>query len=259
MKTRKFLHALFLLSTFSVLAALPAFAEDWKLSASATYESGSYGTNTTIETLYLPVTLKRYFDFGDISVTVPYVMLRSNGSFTLINGMPFKTKKQAAPVSTNGGLGDIILKGSFYALKDDPLDLYLVGKIKFPTADSNKGLGTGRYDETVGVELGKALSPEWSIFADGYYTFTGSPSGEDFKNIFSFDGGIADRLTESLTGSLFYYESTPLTSGNPDLREIALNFDYKITKEVHIFGGGLVGLTTSSPDYGVTGGVSFKF
>ncbi len=259
MEVRKFVKVLLLLSTFSVLAASPVFAENWKLNVSATYESGDYGTGTTIESLYIPATLKYYFDKGDFSVTVPYVMLRSNGSFTLINGTPFKNHKTAGPVSTESGLGDIILKGSFYAVKDDPLDLYLVGKIKFPTADSSKGLGTGRYDETVGIELGKTLSPKWSIFADGYYTFTGSPSGADFKNIFSFDAGVADRLTESLTGSLFYYESTPLTSGNTDLREIALNLEYKITKEVHIFGGGLAGLTTNSPDYGITGGVSFRF
>src|SRR5207253_10138294 len=29
--------------------------------------------------------------------------------------------------------------------------------IKFPTADENRGLGTGEYDETIGVDLSKRL------------------------------------------------------------------------------------------------------
>lgn len=241
------------------MTVLSAFAENWKLDASATFESGEYGTGTTTDTLYMPVTLKHYFDMGDISLTVPYVMLRSNGLVTLINGMPHKVNKKAGPVTTTSGLGDMILKGSIYALKEQPLDVSLVGKVKFPTADKDKSLGTGEFDETAGVELGKTLSPKWSIFADGYYTFIGSPPGQDFKNIFSFDLGVSNRLTQFLTGSLFYYESTPLTSGNPDFREVVANLEYKITKETRLFGGVSAGLSTSSPDYDVTGGMSVKF
>ncbi len=260
MRAKKVTLILSLICVFSLLAVSSAFAEeDWKLSGSATFESGTYGTGTTTESLYVPVTLKRYFDTGDISVIVPYVMLRSNGRVTLVDGMPLKNNKKAGPVTTTSGIGDTIVRGSLYALKDQPVDVSLVGKIKFPTADKDKGLGTGEFDETAGVELGKALSSKWSVFADSYYTFTGSPPGQDFKNIFSFDLGVSDRLTQSLTGSLFYYESTPLTSGNPDLKEVMANLEYKITDETRLFGGVSAGLTTSSPDYNVTGGMSVKF
>jgi hypothetical protein len=259
MNAKKVSLALSLTCLFYTLAVFPAFAEDWKLSASATFESGKYGTGTTTDSLYVPVTLKRYFDTGDISVTVPYVMLKSNGLVTLVNGMPLKNNKKAGRVTTNSGLGDIIVHGSLYAVKDQPLDVSLVGKVKLPTADKDKGLGTGEFDETVGVELGKTLSPKWSIFADGYYTFTGSPPGQDLKNIFSFDLGVSDRFTQSLTGSLFYYESTPLTSGTPDVKEVMANLEYKISDVTRLFGGVSAGLSTSSPDYGVTGGMSVKF
>ncbi len=81
MRAKKVTLILSLICVFSLLAVSSAFAEeDWKLSASATFESGTYGTGTTTENLYVPVMLKRYFDTGDISVTVPYVMLRSNES-----------------------------------------------------------------------------------------------------------------------------------------------------------------------------------
>jgi hypothetical protein len=261
----KALLVFFLICLFLGLAALPSSAEDWKLSGSATFESGKYGTSTTIETLYVPATLKRYFDFGDFSLTVPYVMLRSNGIFTVVNGTAFKVKKQVSQVTTtshvtqNSGLGDIILAGDIYILKDEPFDFSVLGKVKFPTANSNKGLGTGEFDEAVGAEIGKALTPTWRVFADTYYTFIGSPSGESLKNQFSVEAGVAHQLTRSLTVSLSYFEATPLISGNPDLREVSFNFEYAVIKEFHIFGGALAGFTKSSPDYGVTAGMRVRF
>lgn len=256
---KKVSSVLSLICLFYLSAVFSAFAADWKFSASATFESGKYGTGTTTDSLYVPFTLKRYFDTGDISVTIPYVMLRSNGLVTMVNGMPLKVNKKAGGITTTGGLGDIIAQGRVYALKDEPLDISIIGKVKVPTADKDKGLGTGEFDETVGIELGKALSPTWSIFADGYYTFIGSPAGQDFKNISSFDLGVSNRLTQSLTGSFFYYENTPLTSGNPDVKEVMASLEYKVTKETRLFGGVSAGLSTSSPDYGITGGISVKF
>ncbi len=259
MRAKKVSSVLFLISLFCLSTVFSAFAEDWKFNASATYESGKYGTGTTTDSLYVPLTLKRYFDNGDISITVPYVMLKSNGLVTIVNGMPVKVNKKAGGITTTSGLGDIIAQGSIYALKDEPLDITVVGKVKIPTADKDKGLGTGEFDETVGIELGKPVSATWSIFVDGYYTFMGSPAGQDFKNITSFDFGVSNRLTQSLTGSLFYYENTPLISGEPDVREVMASLEYKVTKETRLFGGVSAGLSTSSPDYGITGGISIKF
>src|SRR5205823_1195681 len=48
-------------------------------------------------------------------------------------------------------------------------------KIKFPTADSGRGLGTGEFDETVGVDLSKTLFPRFVSYVTLAYTFIGSP------------------------------------------------------------------------------------
>ncbi len=48
-------------------------------------------------------------------------------------------------------------------------------KIKFPTADQGKGLGTGEFDETVGVDLSKTLFPRFVSYVTLAYTVIGSP------------------------------------------------------------------------------------
>ena len=268
MQIRKLLLVLPLTWVLSQWIAFSAFAEskesDWKLSASTTYETSKYGTDTQTDTVYLPVTLKHYFDREDISLTIPYISQKSSGLVSVVDGKIFKTRQKTGPtaVTTNSGLGDIILKGSFYLLQEQqkqPFDLFLIGKIKFPTADEKKGLGTGEYDETIGLEFGKPILPEWTIFVDAYYTFIGSPSGTTLENRFSFDTGLADQITQLLTASIFYEESTPLISGNPNLKNIIVNLEYKVTRGIKVFAGGSIGLSASSPDYGVTAGASIKF
>lgn len=239
-----------------------AYGADWKLTAQASYEAGNYGTDSRTDTLYLPVTLKRYFDKWDISVTLPYIYLRSTGQVTAVDGTVFKIRQNAGAVSANSGIGDIIVKGGYYLFSEadkKPFDLSLTGKIKFPTADDSKGLGTGEFDEGVGLEFGKRLDKDWSLFADFSYVSVGSPPGLDLRDRVSFGIGLSGNMSPKLTGSVFYEESTPLVKGAPDLRDVAVNLDYRVDQESSIFAGALVGLTSASPDYGLSAGVSVRF
>ncbi|MBI5810111.1 MAG: transporter [Deltaproteobacteria bacterium] len=249
---------------FAAFAFCPAsaLAEDWKASLSTTYEEGKYGTGSMVETLYVPITVKRNFDMGDISLTVPYVVQRSAGQVIFVGGTVFRKNGGSAAVATNSGIGDVILKGTLYLLREykkQPLDVSLAANIKFPTADEGTGLGTGEFDETAGLEFSKILYPAWTGFFDFYHTLVGKPAGSGFKDKFSFDLGVAKKITPELTGSVFYKESTPLVRGELDRREILVYVEYRMTKEIALTAGVDVGLTASSPDYGITAGVSHKF
>lgn len=254
----------------AILAALAIFsgasyAEDWKATLSATYLTGKYGTDTRIDTVYVPLTIKRYFDdIGALSLTVPYISQTSTGQVTFINGAVFRTKGgKKATVTTESGLGDIIARGDLYILQESTtklLDVTLVGKVKVPTANENKGLGTGKYDETIGVELARSIVSDWTGYLDVYYTFVGSPSGGiDLKNTTSFDIGAGYKWAEDMTVSLFYAQSTPVVSGVEDLRDLLANVEYRFSKEASLFGGIDIGLSSSSPDLGITGGFSYRF
>jgi hypothetical protein len=235
-----------------------AGSREWKISASANYETGKYGTDSRSETWYLPVTLKRYFLEGDVSLTIPYVQTSGSG-VTTIDGNVFQISGGGPPV-TNSGIGDIVLRGSYYLLSEGkgvPFDLSLTGKLKVPTADDSKGLGTGEFDIGAGLEFAKTLPDGFTGYLDIYYTAIGDPPGFELEDRVSFDIGFSRALGPMWTVSAFYEESTPLLKSNPHLRDFLVSFDFKANSRTRVFFGATLGLTNASPDYGLSAGASF--
>src|SRR5437764_8938050 len=151
-----------------LLGAAPALAEDEprvKLSTSVNYSVGDYGTGKDTTIVYVPFTLGvSPIDRLWLSVTVPFVY-QSNQNVVLTGGGVASRQKEkgklAKPASsaTEEGIGDVLAKASFVVLREGivapEIEPYV--KVKFPTADRDRGLGTGEFDETLGVDLSKNL------------------------------------------------------------------------------------------------------
>lgn len=261
-------------------SASPAAAQtkDWKISESVTYERGDFGTGTETTTVYIPTVLKRYFEKGDISLVVPYIHIEGSGAVITVDGVPQRSKKNGRGNSngsgggsssttsvssvSNGGIGDVLLKGSYYLLEEtaQPLNLSLVGKIKFPTASHGRNLGTGKFDEGFGAEASKEILKDWTLFTDAYYTILGTPAGADtFRNQFAFDVGAGYQIISPLNLSLFFEQKTAIVAGTSAPRNVNLNAEYQLTHDFRLFGTALAGLSDGSSDYGLTAGVSLRF
>jgi outer membrane putative beta-barrel porin/alpha-amylase len=254
--------------TLAGLPATQARAGDanWQFSESATYERGTFGTGDETTTVYVPATIKRYLDMGDVSLVVPYLHLDGSGLVTTIDGTPIrgaKRKSAKTPPSVSAdGLGDIVLKGSFYLLNEETqfINLSPVGNIKFPTASRSDGLGTGKFDEGFGAEASKTILKGCQLFADTYYTIIGSPvHGQTLDNQFAFDLGAGYQLLPALNLSGFYEYKTAVVSGTSAPSDLAANAEYKFTDSLHLFCGVLAGLSSGSPDFGATLGTSIRF
>ena len=234
----------------------------WQVSSSLTYTTGDFGTNTTTDTVYIPVTLTRYFSKGSVDWTIPYVYKKSGPGVTLLEGRPFRTSHQNDGTRTDSGLGDMLLKGSYYLLEEEdskPLNASLIGQIKFPTADDDKCLGTGEFDETTGIELSKSLNEDWRILTNLYYTFIGDPHGVNLKNEFAFDLGAEYKLNSETWTHFYYEEKTALISHTSNPRAVFIGADYQLDPSINIVGDLGIGLSEGSPDFGITVGAGVKF
>jgi hypothetical protein len=255
----------------------------WRVSATVNYSSGSYGTDSKTNIVYAPMTIRRLFRDGDVSLTIPFISITGTGAVRLVGGVPTRTgsgtgttaalagagggrgkgpgDSPLTSATTDSGLGDIILRGRYYLIEEStilPL-VALIGKIKFPTADADRGLGTGEFDEGVGVELTKSLSDRWLAYLDGGYTFIGDAPGTDFRNQWWYDVGIGYNVTDNLHMSVFYEEYRALVNTVNNARDLLALANYIVNDMVRVTGSALVGLSNGAPNYGFGVGVRLQF
>lgn len=242
----------------------PSAAEkkEWKFSAALSYSSGKYGTSTPTRVTYIPFTLQRLYEQGDVGVTVPYISVRTEGETSLVNGTAQRIKKKGTGrPAARGGLGDIIVKGRWYAVEEKGIlpTIDLFAKVKLPTADESEGLGTGKVDAGGGVELSRQFLEKWVGYLDASYTYVGSPAGTDLKAQKAYDVGLGYFLESDLLVSVFYEERTALVDGEPKYRTLELTGDYKVDPDSRLNASLGAGLSEGAPDYFFSIGGSVRF
>ena len=122
------------------------------LGAGLHYSSGDYGSTTTTRITSLAATARYETGQWVYRATVPYLIVK--GDTNVIPGVGAVDDVPARSDSASG-LGDIVLSATYgaYYNRATTLGMDLTAKLKLPTADESKGLGTGEPDVVLLVEL----------------------------------------------------------------------------------------------------------
>ena len=254
-----------------LVGVMPALAADgdprWLLSSSVNYSIGDYGTNKDTTIVYVPFTFGvRPIDALWLNVTVPWIY--QNSQNVVVTGGGVATRKKAigkfaqpATATTESGLGDVLFKVSYVILDEKPLlpEIAPYVKIKFPTADKDRGLGTGEFDETIGVDLSKQLIGPLFGYVTVAYTFVGSPPGTDFHNSFGWSVGAAYTLIPTLSFFAFIDGSTAIAPEQADPVELRVGAEFRLLKALKLTGAVTRGLTDGAPDWGLSAALTLRF
>lgn len=242
-------------------AACPAQAQVdetlFRITTGIEYTSGDYGGSGDIEETYLPVTAS--LDRGRLGfrLTVPYLSV-SAAEGTIITGPMGQPLPGTGERVTESGLGDVIGSVTLYDVVSDPgagFALDLTGKIKFGTADRDKGLGSGENDYSLQADAYKFLGRLTLIGSAGYKR-RGDPAGLDLDDtLFGSVGAIAGLTADTRAGLMYAHRESSLSSRD-SAGEVsaflahALDDDWQLQLYV------LAGASDSSPDAG--GGLLLK-
>jgi hypothetical protein len=254
-----------------LLAAAPALAEDdrawFHFATSVNYTVGDYGTGKNTTIVYAPFTFGvSPIDRLWLDVTVPFIY-QTNQNVVLTGGGVASRKQQKgkltkpASSATEEGLGDVLGKVSFVILREGVVapEIEPYVKIKFPTADRDRGLGTGEYDETIGIDLSKNLIGGLYGFLTVSYTFIGDPPGSDLRNSFGWSVGAAYAIVRPFSVFAFLDGATSVAPGQDDPLEVRVGAELKLTRVLKLTGSVTRGLSNGSPDWGVSGGLALRF
>jgi hypothetical protein len=221
------------------------------LSTGLEHVSGSYGGESNIEEVYLPVTMNYISGSYGYGLTVPYLSVRAP-SGTIITNSEGKVVVGEGPITTESGLGDITTRITFYdLLVSESLDMVVdaSAKVKFGTADETKGLGTGETDYSLQTDIYK--------FFDGYYInasvgykLRGDSSGLDFNNVWFGSVGANYRFsTHTKVGATFSYRQSSFENREA-IQELSIFVSNRIDNSWGIQLYSFKGFSDSSPDLG---------
>lgn len=248
-------YTIFAASQIVAFATFPvpsAFAEEngkFSLEAGMDYNTGNYGSTQSSSILYVPVTGRYQGKSWSMKLTVPY--LEISGPYNVINGIG-PTGITTVASSTRSGLGDVILAGTrnAYYGASSGLVVNLTGKIKFGTADSSKGLGTGKNDYAFQTDIYK-MTGRFASFGTLGYKIYGKPAGYKLNNGYYGLLGGSYRFDKNINGGVMFalaQKSSP--TGSPRMETIF--FASRILdRNLKAQGYVLKGFTKSVPSWGV--------
>jgi len=198
------------------------------------YKTGDFGTAVRTDLYYGTLALGYLSERYQASVTIPYLHLSErNGG------------------ASESGIGDVILRGGRVLVPDSGAGFSLDGAlaVKFPTADENRGLGTGETD--YGVFVGahqRAGSLKFSLSAG--YIKVGDPPGVDYNDIVLYGLGVS-----KLYGTRGVYAAVEgrraMVAGAKDPRELSVGYFEALSARSALRTQAFVGLNNGGPDFGV--------
>ena len=234
------------------IAAQPAFAE-LSILTGVDYSSGDYGDTEATRILYIPVTAKYEAERYVLRLTIPYVEIDapSGGDIIAIGpgGQPIRSG--AGTRETNSGLGDVVASVAYTVFESVPSGaiLDLVGKVKFGTADSDQGLGTGETDYAVQLDGYKKIGPVTLLATLGYRVY-GDPPGTDFDNVaFGALGAVYKFSSDTSAGVIFDMRDNIVLTSDPQY-ELTAFVTRKLGARTKLQGYLLTGFSDASPDWG---------
>lgn len=252
-------------------AVTPALGEEaprWSLSTSVNYSVGDYGTNDDTTIVYVPFTLGvKPIERLSISLTLPFIHQSSENVVVTGGGVAARKRggsgKFARPEtsSSQSGFGDVLLRAAYTAVEETEWipEIAPYFKIKFPTADSDRGLGTGEFDETVGIDLSKQILERLYGYVTFAYTFIGDPPGTDFRNSFGWSVGAAYSVVGPVSVFAFLDGSTAISPDQSDPAELRVGAEYRLTRALKLTGAVTRGLTDGAADWGISAGLGLRF
>jgi len=160
----------------------PSSERNWQLSFTPSYSHGNFGTNTTSEFIYAPLSIRRLFKNGDVSLVIPSVTAITDGRTTLVSGNAFRiddkggsnsgsgggggsdddngcsgkgqsgsgknrvcgtTTRTAGQKVTTTGIGDVILRGRYYIVEEQDYVPLIALTARFKFPTASESLGLG--------------------------------------------------------------------------------------------------------------------
>jgi len=212
------------------------------------FSSGKYGSEETTDILYIPVTFKYGTNSWSSGLTIPWLSIESEGDVVIgPDGQPVPVPGGSA--TSESGLGDITASFTWFAYPGtETLPIVdVTGRVKLPTADEDRGLGTGEFDWALETDLIKAVNKHSLFFTVGYKIF-GDPDNVEIDNVFYGSIGDSYRVDRKRSFGAFYDVREATSEFTEGVSELTGFFSYRMNEKWRLMTYVVKGFSDGSPD-----------
>lgn len=230
------------------------------------YSSGKFNLPVNTNISYVPYSLKYSegsWSFrassGYISFAGPRNIITADDGASILTDVDL-TPTEERLVRRKSGFGDVYLSGT-YSLENpynDNFFIDLTGRIKIPTADENKGLGTGKFDYTIQSDFAYLIG-NLMPFATLGYRFVGKTPAFDLQNTFFASVGLSYYVTYDTSIGVSYDYRESSTPGYNSPKEIFGYVDVQLNDHWGFNVYGVTGLNNATTDYTIGTQIRYKF
>lgn len=228
----------------------------WQYTTGFDISSGDYGEDQDTDTSYIPFGVSRQAGNWTLKATVPWISIDGAG---VVGGGDSVIVIPGGDSLDESGLGDTWLSAT-YSLPSFPAELgYLdvAAKLKIPTADKDKGLGTGEVDYTVQADYFKPMG-DWTPMLSVAYKVKNDPDGVELDNVLYASVGTAYRLSaKTSVGAMIDYQEAS-AAGADDAQELFAYWSQRVSSNWKFMLYGYAGFSDGSPDQGFGMQLSYR-
>ncbi|MDH3684946.1 MAG: transporter [Myxococcales bacterium] len=237
---------------------LPWWAGDLAVSTGFDFSHGDYDEPVDTDLLYVPVTASYLFDHVpwwperwdqiEISLTVPYLRIDGPGTF-FIDERGFDQAER----TVEEGLGDLLLSGTYiwFPRADTPWPIVEFGvQWKIPTGDVDRGLGTGKSDVALELDLARSWG-RFTTFLTVGYRFIGDPDEGQLDDAWFASAGLATRIAPRLDAGISWTWLEATSPSRSDSHELLAFASIRLRDRLTLSPYAVAGLAGYAPDWGV--------
>ena len=214
---------------------------DYYLGFEAGGLSGDFGTSVDSDLYSFQVVGGLLSSNYDVSVSMPYLIQKDDPGYRV------------------EGLGDVSVLIGHTLLPKQADGISVDGSLmlKLPTADESKGLGTGEFDFGLILDI----NHQWSSFSGSLragFVNIGDTAVNSYNNsslygtsFFWMDGHFGNYLSLEGRTATIDHVANPL--------ELQIGTFYALNANYMLTANALIGLSNSSPDFGVNAGLRYWF
>ena len=231
----------------------------FSLATGVDYSTGKYGGTSSTDIIYAPLIGKYETDKWVFKLTVPYIVVTGPGN--VVRDIGIVKNGGTAQRRTESGVGDVVIgvTRNVIDVTSSRTLVDLTGKIKFGTADAQKGLGTGENDYAAQVDVTQGITSVLSAFGSLGYKIVGSPPGAQLKNVVYGEAGAALKLSEGLRAGVILDASQAPSPASGAQREVAAYLTQQLSERWKLQLYGVRGFANGSPDWEGGAMASFRF